>query len=346
MHKKNRPAPHRFAIDDPLAFYRERTLYALAVAAVLFAFPLAVDHLAQRHLLLGTGILFGTLIVVCDALALHFRRKPPLPYALLALPAIGCTLLSLRAYGLPGALWAYPAIALYFLLLDRRAANICSALHLLAVMALVERDAGPEAALGIGVTLLLTLLLMNGALHIIGDLHARLHAQSIRDPLTGAYNRRHMQACLEWVIRRRHRGGTPASLLLLDVDRFRLLNDAYGEAAGDDVLRQIAAIVVERIRAVDLLFRIGGGTFVLLLCDTGESAAAGLAEDLRHDITQTCRLLGYGVTLSAGVSQLREERTVDAWLGQASDALQLAKDMGRDRTVRRTGLYLLRTERG
>jgi diguanylate cyclase (GGDEF)-like protein len=155
------------------------------------------------------------------------------------------------------------------------------------------------------------------------------------DPLTGVFNRRHMERCLDDAIERQRRTSAPASLLVIDVDHFKRINDQFGHAKGDSVLKGIVSLVRKRSRKLDLLFRIGGEEFMLLLPDTREADAAAVAEQLRASIAES-RLLDDGrVTVSIGVSELQPDESLDSWMKHADEALYEAKAAGRDRVVRR-----------
>src|SRR5262249_28196203 len=108
-----------------------------------------------------------------------------------------------------------------------------------------------------------------------------LERQAITDPLTGTFNRRHMHDVLATAVERHRRSGDHASLLLIDIDRFKALNDAAGHAEGDRVLQAIAAVVQHRLRRIDSLFRLGGDEFAVLLSGAWLSDARGVAEHLR-----------------------------------------------------------------
>jgi diguanylate cyclase (GGDEF)-like protein len=111
-------------------------------------------------------------------------------------------------------------------------------------------------------------------------LQARVRAleqQTITDPLTGAFNRRHMHEVLVTVVERHRRDGDPASLLLIDVDEFKSLNDAAGHAEGDRVLQAVAALAQRRLRRIDALFRFGGDEFVVLLAGARPADARRIA---------------------------------------------------------------------
>ncbi len=178
-------------------------------------------------------------------------------------------------------------------------------------------------------------------LRILHSRLRRLEAQALTDPLTGAFNRRHLDACLRTAIERRNRVGETASLLLFDVDRFKEINDARGHAAGDAVLKALVALVVGRARKLDSLCRIGGEEFALLLEGTSFARALTVAEDLRALVAEAALLDGTGVSISIGVSELRPWQSAQAWIDDADAALYLAKRSGRNRVA---GTHLRRLD--
>jgi diguanylate cyclase (GGDEF)-like protein len=132
---------------------------------------------------------------------------------------------------------------------------------------------------------------------------------------------------------------------MIDVGHFKRINDEFGHATGDGVLRDLVSIIENRARKLDMLFRIGGEEFLLLLPDTREEDACKLGEDLRLAVADAFRLRELPVTVSVGVSEWHRDDDQDSWLKHADDALYLAKEMGRDRVVHRSGLYLLKSGR-
>jgi len=169
-------------------------------------------------------------------------------------------------------------------------------------------------------------------------LHSRvrtLEEQAITDPLTGAFNRRHMDACLATAIERRRRTGERASLLLFDVDRFKEINDAIGHVGGDRVLQAIVALVAGRARKLDVLFRIGGEEFALLLAGARFSDALRVAENLRTLVADAGLIDGRQVSISVGVSELSHGQSVRGWLEEVDEALYRAKRSGRNRVAGR-----------
>jgi diguanylate cyclase (GGDEF)-like protein len=157
-----------------------------------------------------------------------------------------------------------------------------------------------------------------------------------RDALTGLANRRAAQARLVAEQARMDRHGTPLSVLMLDLDRFKSVNDRWGHAAGDRVLRAAADGIVEELRACDLGARFGGEEFVVMLPDTPLDDAMRAAERIRRriaalDIETDEAVLN--VTVSIGAAQLRRGETIEAMIARADEALYRAKAQGRDRCL-------------
>jgi len=168
--------------------------------------------------------------------------------------------------------------------------------------------------------------------------HARAAALSLQDPLTGLANRRALDAEFARATRIAERHDEPLSLLLLDVDRFKGVNDSYGHAAGDRILRELAALMHSSSRANDALARIGGEEFVCLMpgADLGDARAAG--ERLREAVERTIEEApGPGgrpaaaVTISLGAAQWQSPESLTDLLARADQALYLAKNKGRNR---------------
>src|SRR5213592_339562 len=303
--------------DDPLAPYRGRILYGLASAAAICLLPFSVNAFVQGNNGLGAGILSAFLVLAIDAFAIYLKKSPPIPLILLLIPIAAGTAVSLKVQGFFGALWAYPTVLLFTFGLSRRMGYVGSILLLLIISALVYHY----------------IVLAYIILSIIVDLHRRLLDQAIVDPLTGVFNRRHMERCVSDAIERLRRNSAPTSLLLIDVDRFKSINDQFGHAKGDSVLKGIVSLIEKRSRKLDLLFRIGGEEFMLLLPDTQEAAAALVAEELRASTAESRLLEDQQVTLSIGVDELRPGESPDSWMKHADDALYAAKKAGRNRVV-------------
>jgi len=167
-------------------------------------------------------------------------------------------------------------------------------------------------------------------------LHKRVRAleeQTITDPLTGAFNRRHMHHTLSTMVERQRRTGERASLLLIDVDRFKVINDQFGHIEGDRVLRALVALIGQRLRKVDTLFRQGGEEFAVLLAGARFPDALCVADDIRRGVQDAVLVPHHRVAISIGVVELAHQQTVEDWMAEADAALYRAKRAGRNRVA-------------
>ncbi|WP_083749095.1 GGDEF domain-containing protein, partial [Pelomonas sp. KK5] len=156
---------------------------------------------------------------------------------------------------------------------------------------------------------------------------------SIRDALTGLYNRRHFDEAVQQLYRQAVRHGRPLSVVVSDIDWFKKINDGFSHAVGDTVLRQVAEILTAQLRASDLLARYGGEEFVIALPETGKPAAAALCDKLRAAIAHfpwSEIAPGLNVTMSFGVSAEMAEGSPEAMLNGADTQLYRAKESGRN----------------
>ncbi len=163
---------------------------------------------------------------------------------------------------------------------------------------------------------------------------------ALTDSLTGLYNRRYLGAHLQSMIERSHASGKPLSLFMLDIDHFKRVNDTYGHASGDEVLRQVAGLISHNLREFDLTARIGGEEFVVVMPDTPVAAAHMVADRMRKMVADTEMPLRGGattapqrVTVSIGVAALRPGEAGDELLRRADEALYAAKNAGRDQVI-------------
>jgi diguanylate cyclase (GGDEF)-like protein len=185
---------------------------------------------------------------------------------------------------------------------------------------------------------LLSLTLALAAIARIAMLQARLRAltaQAVTDPLTGAFNRRQMYIALAAAVERRQRAIERASILLVDVDRFKDINDAFGHAEGDRILKALVTLVAARFRKLDLVFRIGGEEFVLLLAGARFADAFHVAEELRGLVREAGLMPEWPLSVSIGVAEVEPQQSVEAWLADADAALYRAKRAGRNRVAGR-----------
>jgi len=162
---------------------------------------------------------------------------------------------------------------------------------------------------------------------------------ALTDELTGLYNRRYFFAHLDELMARVCQDGISVSVLTFDIDHFKLVNDTYGHASGDEVLRELAARTMNSVRSVDLVARLGGEEFVVVMPETDLGVAVAVAERLRGAVARDPFSLKpdgkkLSVTISIGVTATGEgDDDRDGMLKRADDALYTAKNRGRNCVV-------------
>ena len=164
----------------------------------------------------------------------------------------------------------------------------------------------------------------------------RLEDMAVTDKLTGIGNRQRLDIALDQSLKLRRRITLPFSVILIDIDRFKSVNDTRGHLKGDEAIRSVAQIVKARVREADLLCRWGGEEFILLAHNCNLSQAKELAEELRVSIEESPILStddGLRVTVSCGVAEARDDDDAESLVGRADRALYQAKDEGRNRVV-------------
>ncbi len=165
----------------------------------------------------------------------------------------------------------------------------------------------------------------------------RLRMAQNRDRLTGLPDRAFLEDALPKMVAECQGKGRPISAAFLDIDHFKKVNDSFGHAIGDAVLKQVARIALHACRQHDVWIRYGGEEFVLFMPDTDEEGAMVVAERVRDAFLLydwECTQKGLSVTASLGLALLGEGESIDAWLQRADQALYRAKHAGRNRVER------------
>jgi len=177
--------------------------------------------------------------------------------------------------------------------------------------------------------------LLAGLLYPLRNARLYTHAISaaLHDPLTGVCNRGSFHQAIRRDIQLARRKERPLSLIVVDLDHFKRINDRFGHSMGDRVLQKTTEVMEKAIRGSDMLFRYGGEEFVILLSDTTLDGAKLLAERLRESIAAIDRIDGIEVPVSAslGIAELNADDDEGSLFDRADSALYLAKKKGRNR---------------
>lgn len=159
----------------------------------------------------------------------------------------------------------------------------------------------------------------------------KLEKLAALDMLTGAYNRRKFENFVKLSVDKKKKYGSPFSIIMFDIDHFKQVNDRYGHKKGDQILKEISAIVKRTLRDTDKLFRWGGEEFIILLPDITLKNAYKVAEKVRESIER--KLKATKVTVSLGVGEYETGDSIDHFVSCVDNALLKAKTNGRNRVA-------------
>ena len=304
----------------------------LSTAAALGILPFAI-----RRMMLGewlAAIVDSILIVGFLALGGYVfkTRKVRLASVTLAFLCVGGVIATVYLNGPQQVYWVFPALVGVFYLIRLREAIACAIVTLFALIPPLFAADDPVETTTVLATIVVTSMLAVAFAMITNRQRTQLLKLATKDPLTGAGNRRALDSKLRDVVNAFGRTGVPASLLMLDLDHFKAVNDRLGHAAGDQILKSITKIVNLRIRVTDSLYRIGGEEFVVVLEGADLQQATHLAEQLRTLVDANELGPDHAVTISLGVAELRRNESPYDWLHRADEAMYRAKDGGRNLT--------------
>ncbi len=163
---------------------------------------------------------------------------------------------------------------------------------------------------------------------------------AFRDGLTGVYNRRYFENHLMIELKRVQRTDEPITLALLDIDRFKLVNDTYGHPVGDLVLRGVSRLLKEKLREFDLVARYGGEEYIIAFVKTPERTALKIMDQVLNNIREESLAVVGGeeihITFSAGITAWEKGLSMEDWIERADQLLYQAKEAGRNRCVVRS----------
>jgi diguanylate cyclase (GGDEF)-like protein len=197
----------------------------------------------------------------------------------------------------------------------------------LCALGLPHTDDGKMAFLVVAYSTVVVFALLG---HLLGSSFDEVRRLSNTDPLTGLHNRRHFAQRLIEETKRAQRYGHAAAVLCLDIDRLKAINDDFGHKAGDGALVAVSRALLDNVRNIDVVARIGGDEFAVLLPETSAEQASALSQRVLAEVAWQGDLLASGLTISIGVAQLSTAKDAEPRhpLVTADDALYQAKAAG------------------
>ncbi|XOB92444.1 GGDEF domain-containing protein [Pseudomonadota bacterium 24LQ007] len=328
-------SPNTLATNPTLAVlgFKRQLVCHLHIWAFIAVAPLVMVQWQNGNILLSSLLILFCLNAALVIAFLRFRSTYFFKGRLFPILAVVCAAYSTLINGHAGLYWAYPAAIALFFLLPLREAIFCNIVFV-SVMAVVSFFKFPEAdfwriTFSLGLSCLFAMIFA----WLVGRLQAELSRLATTDPLTGCLNRSQLADILNSQIQMRERYERVSSLVLIDLDYFKTINDRWGHLAGDKVLKEMALRVRKRLRESDQLFRIGGEEFMVVLPETRQKDADTLAHQLLTSISARPFMDDIRVTASASVAEVTQGETWSVWLNRADQALYEAKSRGRNQVV-------------
>ncbi len=339
------PAKSRVALDKypvnyptqktgPAAEYQAELTLGVAVSTLFLLTPFSVNNFIQGRYLLGVGSLaIMGMLAVCAWGSSHGRYYLGLSFVGLVPVVIFFLILSLREQGVIGALWCFPATVSFYFMLPERLALIANAALITLILPQAWDTLEPSIAARVAATLLAVSIFSALFVRGITCQQRKLEAQAETDALTGLSNRIPLRPTLKQAFEQSRRTGASMTLVTLDLDEFKSINDAFGHDTGDAVLRGVGELLRKRIRRADKVFRLGGEEFLVLLYSTSEESGRRVAEELRREIAALDLIPNHPISASIGVATLRASENWTEWMKRSDENLYRAKMNGRNRVV-------------
>ncbi|MEN7343364.1 MAG: GGDEF domain-containing protein [Pseudomonadota bacterium] len=312
------------------ATFREFILLMLTGSGIIAVLPFTIIRFMSGEWLLFS--LDATLIIGLAGLSVyvirtHNHRVASIAVCLLCQVAIAGTI---YIAGIGQLFWIYPAVVIAYYLMRPFEAFVVNLVAISVVTPMIIQALPVLSLTTVYATLAVTIAFSYAFSYLTDQQRRQVQELAIRDPLTGAGNRRALRERLAEIVDMHQRHPQNVSIMLLDLDHFKRINDDFGHAIGDDTLIGVVALLKQRLRITDRMFRFGGEEFVIVAENATAAFATALAEELRALVAKTPLIDQRQVTLSIGIAQLHQGETTDDWLKRADLALYHAKDAGRN----------------
>ncbi len=320
-------------IHDLPDFLVKSTLGCSTVACLLLI-PFCINNFIQGRIILGFVTLSVAIVTAIDAWLCYQEKynKTINLYVVAPCFIIAITLL-LSELGVAGSYWVPLAVLAFYFMLPEKNAWIFNIVFMLLIMPIAWNVLEQSTAIRFTGALIGVSFFAFISLREINKLHYHLKKQAVTDTLTGLYNRALLQDSLETAIHQSLRAQTPISLIMIDIDHFKEINDRYGHDIGDTTLKAISNYLKKYFRESDMVFRIGGEEFLILLHNTNKTDCLAVSEKLREGIEQLSPTLDCRVTASIGISSFQPEMNWKDWMKLCDRNLYRAKSNGRNQVA-------------
>ena len=310
---------------------REKVLLGFSLGGATGVSPFAIYRILEQQWLIGLVDLFAAIGMFSLFFYVHKTHKIELASIILSIITLLAVVFSIHIKGSAQAYWIFPVTVSFFYLLKPKLSLVFTVITIILILPVLLKENHSLTNGLLIVPLLITISLAFIFSKEMNQQRLLLLEQTTKDPLTGIGNRRALTEKLEQLIALFQRTEHKVSLLLIDVDYFKVINDTYGHNAGDNCLIKIAALFKSRIRVSDSLYRYGGEEFIVVAENTEITDAIILAEELRSTLEIVKFNVATPITVSIGVAELKTNESYDKWIQRADVALYKAKNSGRNK---------------
>ncbi len=329
----NRSAPEDSASNQEnlLQVFRDGTYMVFGFALAPFLTPFSIYSFVNGRLLMGVLTALIISFSLANSIVIMRQGRRILPYWVVYLPILAAFGWGIVTVSPMVAFWCYPVSIVTLFVSSRSFGRLMTLLGIVVIVPCAFVAMDTQSFVRFAPTYVMACYFVDLVVGHLDRLQTKLTDLAITDSLTGAYNRRHFDVVLADALEQHRRGQASVSLLTLDVDNFKHINDRFGHGAGDEVLAGLVRTVAQRIRSIDTLCRVGGEEFALIARGIEESDAIDLGDSLRAQVANAGLLAEMPVTISIGVAQFHPAEDRDDLVRRCDRNLYEAKQRGRNR---------------
>lgn len=311
-----------------------KSAFGVSVVSCLILLPFGINNFAQGRTLGGVITIFVSILFAFNAFACWRGRYALYLNLYVIVPAFTLGAVNaITTLKIVGSYWSYLCVFAIYFILPYKYTKYANAAFLVAVISAAWFSLDTSVFLRFSVVLVGASLAISISNREITKAQTLLKKQAVTDVLTGTFNRVQLPESLESAIHEFKSNSVKSTLCIIDIDHFKDINDNYGHDAGDNVLIALAAVIPSVISGKDLLFRIGGEEFLILMNNTNVNESRKTAEALRAVVKELPLLDNHEVTISIGITEVKVDYDWRKWMKHSDEKLYIAKRNGRDQVV-------------
>lgn len=311
-----------------------KTSFHITLIASFIVTPFCVANFIYGRNVLG--ILTFVIVILCALnswLCKQHRYNLSINLLGISLLVVIAILYAVYTLDIKGSYWAYMGVVSFYAILPKDYADRVVLIFLILLLPVSFQSLESSIFIRFFVVLIGVSFFSSVTFKLITEQCFLLQQQAITDPLTGLMNRSLLQTSIEQAIHQYNRVESPMALAMIDVDHFKSINDEFGHAVGDDVLKKLGKFLSVQFRGSDMVFRIGGEEILVLIQNVEHANAVVVAEKLRTDIENLSLIDAKSVTVSIGISVFNKGLNWSQWIKECDDNLYKAKTNGRNKVV-------------